>query len=117
MSEMNLSDRAAQLRAEQMTVQQRLQHAEDYDEVLSLVTRERDIPLELRAVAFATRARQLRENREESERISDQRKARNTKLRERIAEIRTQLETEKDGAERDRLGRERDRLIDDLRNT
>jgi hypothetical protein len=113
--EMNLHDRAEALRKEQMEVQQRLQHVEDFAAVLGLLHREQAIPIEIKAVTYAIRARDLRKRREDEERITAERKERNTKLRARIAEIQTQLESEKNGAARDKLGRERDALADQIR--
>jgi hypothetical protein len=114
MSEMNLHDRADALRTEQMEVQQRLQHAEAFDEVLQLLNREREIPHEIKAVAFALRAKHNRETRERAEEITAERRAKCAQLRTRIGEIRAELERTTDGNERDRLGRERDRLLNEL---
>lgn len=116
MTNRELGDRATVLRREQADVLTRMQHVVDFDEALGLLRREREIPVELRAIDLTLRARNLRAAREQAAESAAARKERNTKLRARIAEIKTELESETDGDVRDRLRREAERLADVVRH-
>jgi hypothetical protein len=114
MTRRELGAHARELQAELARVDTALGHAEDFDEVLRLMRRRAEIPIEINAAERAM-GNQFRREQEDERAVNKARRDEYVAgLRSRAREVEKQLETETEPDERHDLLIEHDRLLSQI---